>query len=266
VGTCTMPHGRSYEDAPVRGEVAVLGVKNRTATEDPRRLLRDCFLFRDLDTEECNVLFARVRLRGYAAGETIFLMGSGGDCMMAVLSGSVRISVPSPDGKEIVLAILQAREVFGELALLDGKERTADARAMAECTLAVLDRRDVLSFLDHHPHVWPKLAAVLCCRLRITNEHIAELALFAVPTRLAKALLRFGNMDGRLDNEPAALKVQLSQRELGNICGASRESINKCLRGWQRLRIVQIEEGLVTITNQTALEEMAQQAPTDDAA
>jgi hypothetical protein len=63
--------------------------------------------------------------------------------MMAVLSGSVRISVPSPDGKEIVLAILQAQEVFGEMALLDGKERTADARAMAACTLAVLERRDV---------------------------------------------------------------------------------------------------------------------------
>src|SRR5262245_42594663 len=176
-------------------------VKNRTATEDSRRLLRDCFLFRELDTEECNVLFARVRLRGYVAGETIFLMGSVGDCMMAVLSGSVRISVPSPDGKEIVLAILQAREVFGELALLDGKERTADATAMAECTLAVLERRDVLSFLDRHPHVWPKLATVLCGRLRISNHHIGELALLGVPARLAKALLRLGNVDGRLGNE-----------------------------------------------------------------
>jgi CRP/FNR family transcriptional regulator, cyclic AMP receptor protein len=246
----------------VRGEAAVAGVTSRTATKDAHRLLGECFLFRELDTEECNVLFARVLLRSYAAGETIFLKGSAGDSMMAVLSGSVRISVPAPDGKEIVLAILQAQEVFGEMALLDGKERTADATAMAACTLAVLGRRDVLSFLDHHPHVWPKLGAVLCSRLRTTDQHIAELALLEVPARLAKALLRFGNVDGRLNTERAPLQVQLSQRELGNICGATRESINKCLRGWQRLGIVRIEESLLTIANQTALEELAELAPT----
>jgi CRP/FNR family transcriptional regulator, cyclic AMP receptor protein len=160
-----------------------------------------------------------------------------------------------------LLAILQTQEVFGEMALLDGKERTAEARAMEECTLAVLERRAVLSFLDRHPHVWPKLAAVLCSRLRNTNEHIAELALLELPARLAKALLRFGNVDGRLHNGRAPLKVQLSQRELGNVCGATRESINKCLGGWQRRGIVQIEESLVTIANQTALEELAELAP-----
>ena len=236
------------------------GVTSRTATEDAGRLLGECFLFRGLDAEERNVLFARVRVRNYAAGETIFLMGSAGDSMMAVFSGSVRISVPSPDGKEIVLAILQAKEVFGEIALLDGKERTADARAMTPCTLAILERRDVLSFLDRHPHVWPKLVEVLCTRLRNTDQHIAELALLELPARLAKTLLRFGNVDERVSSDRAPLKVQLSQRELGNICGATRESINKCLRGWQRRGIVRIEESLVTIANRTALEELAELA------
>src|SRR5215216_7554770 len=110
-------------------------------------MLGECFLFRELDAEERNVLFARVRVRNYAAGDTIFLMGSPGDSMMALLSGSVRISVPSPDGKEIVLAILQPGEIFGEIALLDGKERTADASVVTACHLAILDRRDVLAFL-----------------------------------------------------------------------------------------------------------------------
>ena len=236
------------------------GVTTRTATEDAGRLLGECFLFRELDAEERNVLFARVRVRNYAAGETIFLMGSAGDSMMAVLGGSVRISVPSPEGKEIVLAILQAKEVFGEIALLDGKERTADARAMTACTLAILERRDVLAFLDRHPHVWPKLVAVLCSRLRNTDQHIAELALLELPARLAKALLRFGNAEDGLSSERTPLKVQLSQRELGNICGATRESINKCLRAWQRRGIVRIEESLVTIANRAALEELAELA------
>jgi CRP/FNR family transcriptional regulator, cyclic AMP receptor protein len=222
-------------------------------------MLGECFLFRELDAEERNVLFARVRVRNYAAGETIFLMGSAGDSMMAVLSGSVRISMPSPDGKEIVLAILQPREVFGEIALLDGKERTADARSMSACSLAILDRREVLSFLDRYPHIWPKLVAVLCSRLRNTDQHIAELALLELPARLAKALLRFGNPEAQANNR-RSLQVQLSQRELGNICGATRESINKCLRGWQRRGIVQIEESLVTVANLTALEELAELA------
>jgi CRP/FNR family transcriptional regulator, cyclic AMP receptor protein len=237
----------------------VVGVTSRTATEEASRLLGECFLFRELDAEERNVLFARVRVRNYGAGETIFLMGSAGDSMMAVLSGNVRISVPSPDGKEIVLAILQSREVFGEIALLDGKERTADARAMSACSLAILERREVLSFLDRYPHVWSKLVAVLCSRLRNTDQHIAELALLELPARLAKALLRFGNAEGQA-NDRRSLQIQLSQRELGNICGATRESINKCLRGWQRRGIVQIEESLVTVANLTALEELAELA------
>jgi CRP/FNR family cyclic AMP-dependent transcriptional regulator len=234
----------------------VVGVMTRTPTDDARRVLGECALFRDLEPDERNILFARVRVRSYAAGETIFLMGSAGDSLMAVLSGSVRISMPSPDGKEIVLAIIQPREVFGEIALLDGKERTADAKAIGACSLAILERRDVLSFLKDHPKGWPKLVDVLCARLRNTDQHIAEIALLELPTRLAKTLLRFASEEAQTA-APAALQVHLSQRELGNICGASRESINKCLGGWQRRGIIQIEDGVILVMNRTALEELA---------
>jgi CRP-like cAMP-binding protein len=238
------------------GANAVVGVMTRTPTDDARRVLGECVLFRDLDADERNVLFARVRVRSYAAGETIFLMGSVGDSLMAVLSGTVRISMPSPDGKEIVLAIIQPREVFGEIAMLDGKERTADAKAIAPCNLAILERRDVLAFLKDNPKVWPKLVDVLCARLRKTDQHIAEIALLELPTRLAKTLLRFANQEPQAV-KPGALQVSLSQRELGNICGASRESINKCLGGWQRRGILQIEDGVIFVSNRTALEELA---------
>ena len=226
-------------------------------TEDARRLLGECFLFRELEAEERNALFGRVRIRAYTAGQAIFLMGSPGDSMMAVLSGSVRISVPSPDGKEIVLAILQPGEVFGEIALLDGKERTADAKAMTDCSLGILERREVIAFLERHPKTWSKLVEVLCSRLRSTDQHIAELALLDLPVRLAKALLRLGTVETAAGDGRAILKVQLSQRELGNICGATRESVNKCLRNWQRRGILAIEESLVTVSNRTALEELA---------
>jgi len=237
-----------------------VGVMTRMPIEDARRLLGECFLFRELEAEERGALFGRIRVRTCAAGESIFLMGSPGDSMMAVLSGSVRISVPSPDGKEIVLAILQAGEVFGEIALLDGKDRTADARAMTPCILAVLERRDVFAFLERNPKTWAKLVDVLCQRLRNTDQHIAELALLELPTRLAKALLRLGTSETQAPNDRTPFHIQLSQRELGNICGATRESINKCLRGWQRRGIVQIEESLITVVNRTALEELAELA------
>src|SRR5712675_91434 len=201
--------------------------KDRSALEDARRLLGECALFRGLRSDERNTLVARAHVRKFAAGKNIFLMDSAGDSMMAVLSGDVRISVPSPEGKEIVLAILHPGELFGEIAVLDGKGRTADARGLTACSIAVLDRRDVVAFFERHPGAWPKLVEVLCDRLRRTDQHLAEMALLEIPLRLAKVLLRM-----LVDREasPSAPKIALSQRELGNIVGASRESVNKCLK------------------------------------
>src|SRR5215218_11155246 len=213
---------RMSENALSPRPVAVVA---RMAAEEGRRLLGQCTLFRELGREERDALFARIHVRAYCAGETIFHMRSAGDSMMAVLSGSVRISVPSPDGREIVLAILQSGEVFGEIALLDGKERTADASAVTACHLAILDRRDVLAFLDRHPKMWPRLAELLCGRLRSSDERVAGLALQQLPTRLAKTLLRFASTKPEATSRQ--LQVQLSQRELGNICGATaRPSTN----------------------------------------
>jgi len=225
--------------------------KDRSTLEEARRLLAQCSLFRGLTPDERHGLVARAHLRRLDTGETIFLMDSPGDAMMAILEGHVRISVPSPEGKEIVLAILHPGEVFGEIALLDGKGRTADARAMSRCNIAVLDRRDVLSFFERQPNAWPKLVEVLCDRLRRTDQHLAEMALLEIPLRLAKTLLRL------LAEDAGADKIALSQRELGNIVGASRESVNKCLNEWQRRGIVTIEDNFITIANRKVLEQMA---------
>jgi CRP/FNR family transcriptional regulator, cyclic AMP receptor protein len=202
---------------------------------------------------------SRARLRRFGVGETIFLMGSPGDSMMAVLNGNVRISVPAVDGREIVLAILHENEVFGEIAMLDGKERTADARAMTPCTLAILERRDVLAFMDRHPSAWLRLVEVLCDRMRRTDLHIAEVALLQLPIRLAKALLRMSDLEPITSVGRKNVTIQLSQRELGNLVGAARESVNKCLREWQRAGIVRIESSLITIADRATLEALAEQ-------
>lgn len=152
---------------------------DQSAIEEARRLLGACWLFRDLRPDERKALFARVRIRirNFAAGETIFLRGSPGDHMIAVVSGHVRISAPSVHGQALVLATLTPGELFGEIAVLDGKERTADATAATECSLAILDRSEILSFLERHPEVWPPIVKVLCDRLRKTDERLADLTL-----------------------------------------------------------------------------------------
>jgi CRP-like cAMP-binding protein len=224
--------------------------------EDARRMLGECLLFRGLPPDERNALISRAHLRKFQPGDTIFLMGSPGDSMMAVLSGSIRISVPSPEGKEIVLAILQPGEIFGEIAVLDGKERSADAKAITEPScLAVLNRRDVMFFLDRHPSAWSALVEVLCERLRRTDQQFAEVALMQVPIRLAKALLRLTTGATGLK---ARAKVNLSQRELGSMVGATRESVNKCLSDWQQRGIVSMEDATINIADRNALEELAE--------
>ncbi len=226
----------------LRGDDAV-GPDNRTLKE-ACQLLTNCTLFAGLSADERAAVVALARIRTFNAGETIFSIGSPGDQMMALLSGAIRISVTSSDGKELLLAIIQPGEVFGELAILDNKERSADAVAETACTVAMLDRRDILSFFERNPSAWPNLVKVLCQRLRHTDQVFAEVALLHLPVRLAKAMLR----------------IQFSQRELANMVGGSRESVNKCLRNWQRNGLVRISDGSIVITDRRALENIADAA------
>jgi CRP/FNR family transcriptional regulator, cyclic AMP receptor protein len=234
--------------------LALVRKADRHLVDDGRRLLGECVLFRGFAAAERDALFSRIRIQTFAAGETIFLMGSPGDTMMAVLSGKVRISVPSQEGRELLLGILFSGDVFGEIALLDGKQRTADATAVTKCSVAMLERREVLSFFERHPAAWANIVKVLCDRLRRTDEYLAEVAFQQLPARLAKALLRGVSGEGRLRSN----QIQLSQRELGNLVGAARESVNKCLRGWQDEGIISITGSVITIKNRNALEELAQ--------
>src|SRR5215831_13003221 len=218
--------------------------KGKRVSNEARHLLGKCALFSGLSPDERAAIAARARMRTYRAGETVFTMGSPGDQMMALLSGTIRISVPSSDGKELFLAIIEPGEMFGELAVFDGKERSADAIAESMCTLAILDRNDILSFFERNPSAWPKLVEVLCDRLRRTDQVFAEVALLQLPARLAKTLLR------ATTKTP---KIPFSQRELANMVGGTRESVNKCLRIWQRSEVIRILEGLITIVNRSAL-------------
>ena len=118
------------------------------------QLFSECVLFRNLGRLEKEALFTRVRIRDFAASETIFVTGSPGDSMMIVLRGKVQISVTSPKGQLHVVTIMSPGEIFGENALLDGRARLADAIAITDCSLAIVDGHDLLAFLEQNPAAW----------------------------------------------------------------------------------------------------------------
>jgi len=230
---------------------------DRRDLENARRLLANCALFRGLKVEERDAIASRAHIRAFQSGDTIFTIGSPGDNMIAVLSGTVRISVSSSDGKELLLAVLPQGEVFGELAVLDGKPRSADAIADGPCTLAYLDRRDVLSFLERNPSGWLKLVEVLTERLRRTDELVAEIAMEQLPVRLARTMLRVTSWEP--GERTPNTNIHFSQRELASMVGGRRETVNKCLRVWQREGLVHVSGRSIVIKDRAGLEEIADQ-------
>jgi len=229
---------------------------HRGALDEARRLLGNCGLFRGLKIDERSAIINRARIRNVVAGERVFSIGAPGDYMAAVLTGTIRITVPSPHGRELLLAIFEAGELFGEMALLDGKERSADATANTSSILAILDRHEVLSFLERHPEVWPRIVEILCDRIRHTDIQLAEVALLRLPARLAKAILRIASNDPNPGIDQTHFRVQLTQQDVANLVGATRESVNKCLATWQRQRLVHIDGGHITVTDRPRLESL----------
>jgi CRP-like cAMP-binding protein len=168
----------------------------------------------------------------------------------------VVISNPSPDGRQIVVTIFRDGDVFGEIALLDGKERSADATAAVDCELLVVPRRSLLRLLERRPELCVELMVVLCERLRRTNEQVEDFAFLDLETRIAKVLLRLTHDE--IGQSPAARPgLKISQRALGELVGGSRESVNKHLQDWKRSGIIELEKGSILIRDLEALTDLA---------
>jgi len=224
------------------------------------KALERCAVFRALDDEARRRLAGHAQRRRFAAGDVIFHSGSLGQSMMAVMTGTVRISAHSPQGREIILADLPPGDVVGEIGLPDGGPRTADATALTNCELIVLERRDMLPFLEQNPQACIRLLEVLCQRVRNADQWITDIAFAELPLRLAKALLVAVGSQGRRPGETRPPRVSFSQRELGSMVGATRESVNRCLQQWQGRGIVELKEGRIIITAEPTLKEIAELA------
>jgi len=189
----------------------------------------------------------------FKAGDAILTEGAEGNSAYLIVSGSVEVSVRHGSTPKI-LATLNAGEVFGEIALLDGRPRTAEALALSDCELMIIDRRDFVPLVKSQPDIALKIIEVLCARLRRTSEQVEDVIFLDLPGRLAKTLLRLAE---HAKSSAQGRKVAITQKEIGQIIGMSRESTNKQLREWEERRWVRLERGGIVVVTPEKLVEIA---------
>ena len=202
--------------------------------------LRSTPLFAALDEDAAAALRASMTEVQVERGGNLFDEGEPGDRLYVILDGKVKLGRTSSDGRENLLAVLGPGEMFGELSLFDPGPRTATATAITDLTLIGLGHDDLQPWLIARPEVASKLLAALAKRLRRTNEAMAYLVFSDVPGRVAKALLDLSSRFGVESEDGVHVGHDLTQEELAQLVGASRETVNKALadfasRGWLRL-------------------------------
>jgi CRP/FNR family transcriptional regulator len=197
-------------------------------------------LFAALDADAATALAGAARTLRYRRGDLVFAEGDSGDALYVVVEGKVKIFRTSPDGRENMLAVLGPGEMFGELSLFDPGPRTATVAAVTDSTLASLAHDALRPWLAGRPELGVQLLQALAQRLRRTNEAMADLVFSDVPGRVAKTLLDLADRFGTPSQEGVRVTHDLTQEELAQLVGASRETVNKALsefatRGWIRL-------------------------------
>lgn len=219
------------------------------------RLLKECALFGDLAEPDLVLLAERATRQRWRAGETIFCAGDAGESLMGVLSGVVRISRPTIDGGEIIMADFAKGEIFGEIAVLDGNGRSADAVALTNCELIVLERRDLMPFLLQRPALSLSLLKLLCGKLRVADERSSDFLFLDLPTRLAKALLRLC-VPTRPDDGG---RTSLKQGEVARIVGGTRPRINRLLKEWERAGFLTLSKGWIVLNDRGRIAALAKE-------
>jgi CRP/FNR family cyclic AMP-dependent transcriptional regulator len=217
-------------------------------------VLRQHPCFRDLAPEALDQLCRYAKHIVLKRGATLFAKDDPGNSLYAVISGTVKISISS-HSRNAILNMVGPGELFGEISVLDGQPRSADATANTNCEIFVIDRRDFLPFLRSQPTLAMKFIELLCARLRWTSDQVEQVILQDLPGRLASALL--GLIEKRKP-EPECHTIPITQREISEMVGMTRESINKQLRAWAARNWVRLEHGAIVVSDAAALRELAE--------
>ena len=231
--------------------------------EDTRTILSKHFLFSGLDTEGIEDILKLAKEKCYSGHHFIFRKGDKGHYMMLILEGRVRISVSSADGKEIILNLLEPGEILGEMALIDGEARCADAITESASTtrLLLIYRDDFLIYLKKRPGVAIEFLKVLCKKLRQTSDLAESISLLSISCRLARLLIRFADHHGQQTTQGIHIHLKMSQQEIGYLISATRESVNINLRKWETQGLIVLNPHAITIIDRDTLNSIAHATP-----
>jgi CRP/FNR family transcriptional regulator, cyclic AMP receptor protein len=218
---------------------------------DARTVIERNALFRGLAAAIIPQIVALTTRRSYQPGAVVFLRGDPGNALYGVATGKVRISVSGAGGKEVFLNIMEPGDSFGEIALLDGERRTATATTLTPTELVIIQREPFLALLRKEPSLALHLIHLLCERVRWAHEQLEDSALLDAPARLAKRVLTLASVHGR--PAPGGKRLAISQEELAQFLGLSRQIVNQHLQTWRGNGWIDLGRGSVTIVDETAL-------------
>jgi CRP/FNR family cyclic AMP-dependent transcriptional regulator len=210
-------------------------------------LLARSAMFREAAPALLGDLLKFATVQHFRANDEIFGKGDPGNALSGVLIGRVRIYTVSAEGEEAILNVLEPGEIFGEIALLDGGPRTASARAMTSVDLLQIHRAHFVPFLHDHPELSVSILPVLCARIRMNVEFIEGAVFLHLPARLATRLLSLAEVHGKPDPHGVRIDFKISQQDLANMIGATRERVNQALSLWRERGLIAVEDGYLII-------------------
>jgi CRP/FNR family transcriptional regulator, cyclic AMP receptor protein len=212
----------------------------------PEILLKQVPLFRSLRAEDRQNIAALLQKQTIRKGDALFRKGEEGNSLYMIIAGKIKIVRQSRDGDEMILAILSAGDFCGEMALLDGMSRSADAVAIEETHLYGLNRKDFLDCVMSNETMVKAILSAVSKRLRKADDFLEEVFFLNVAARLAKKLIELAMNNGFRDGEKGPVKLSITQKDLAGMIGTTRESVNKELR-------VLREKNLIDLSNKTIL-------------
>ena len=199
--------------------------------------------------------------RRYPAGQTLFHIGDDGGSLHFIERGRVKVTIPSSSGEELILAILGAGNLLGELSLFDGKPRSATVQALEDTETLCLHREDLLALMRGRFDVVEKILVVLAGRIRDTDTLLADKHFLDITARLAKKILDLGDTFGIQEGGQVRIGVKITQKDLASMIGATRESVNKQLKALRDQGLVRISGGTIEILKRERLVQKARILP-----
>jgi CRP-like cAMP-binding protein len=196
-------------------------------------------LFCGLGTETLTSIAGLCHLRQLQPNQVLFVKGDAGDALYGVRRGQIRIETGTVTGQRLTIEMFGPGDAFGEIALLDGRSRTADAIAVDACELFVLPRNEFIQYLERDSRLAVRIIELLCGRLRQTNENMEATIFLPLRARLARRLSALA--------EDFGTELHITQEELGALLGVARESVNRQLQEWRRSGIVQLRRGQIFV-------------------